>query len=74
VTLAETVVGIPEPIVGHMVADMCVRTTAPALGKAAEELVPEDLPALEAGVRRLLSPVAPQETVTAIVARINGSV
>ncbi len=73
-TIAEIVVDILEPFVGHMVADTCVRATALSLGKSGEDLVPEDMPALEANVRRLLSPVAPRDTITAIIARIEGSI
>ena len=63
-----------EPLVGHMVADTCVRATALSLGKSAGDLVSEDMPALVANVRRLLSPVAPRETIDAIVQNIEGSV
>jgi len=73
-TFAEQVVGILEPLVGHMVADTCVRATALSLGKSSEDLLPEDVPALVANVRRLLSSVAPRETIAAIVSNIEGSI
>jgi len=69
---AENVVGILEPLVGHMVADTCVRATALSLGKSSEDLSQEDLPALVANIRHLLSPVAPKETIALIVSRIEG--
>lgn len=71
-TFAENVVGMLEPLVGHMVADTCVRATALSLGKSSGDLVSEDLPALITNVRRLLSPVAPRETIDAIVLSIEG--
>jgi hypothetical protein len=36
-----------------------VRGTALSIGKTADELTDEDLPALESSMRRLLGPVAP---------------
>ena len=73
-TLAETVVGILEPFVGHMVADTCVRATALSLGKSTDELAEEDVGSLRSNVRRLLSPIAPQDTISAIITQIEGSI
>ncbi len=73
-TLAESVVTILEPFVGRMVADTCVRATALSLGKGADELVGEDMPALESNVKRLLGPVAPRATIDSIILEIEGSI
>lgn len=72
-SLAESVVDILEPYVGRMVADTCVRATALSLGKSADELVTDDVSALETNVRRLLGPVAPHATIDNIVVMIEGS-
>jgi hypothetical protein len=58
-TLRERVIAALSPYVGPMVADTCVRGTALSIGKTADELTDEDLPALESSMRRLLGPVAP---------------
>ncbi|MCK8115117.1 hypothetical protein [Anaerosoma tenue] len=58
-TLRERVIAALSPYVGPMVADTCVRGTALSIGKTADELTNEDLPALESSMRRLLGPVAP---------------
>lgn len=55
------------PYVGATAADTCVRATAISVGKTAADLGPADLPALEANLRRLLMPVAPQSVVDSIV-------
>jgi len=57
-TLRERVIAALSPYVGPMVADTCVRGTALSIGKTADELTDDDLPALESSMRRLLGPVA----------------
>lgn len=59
-----------EPWVGPMVADTCVRATAISLGKTTDDLSAEDIPALEASIRRLLAPVAPAAAVNDVVAKL----
>ena len=56
-----------EPFVGPMAASTCVRATAIALGKTADELAAVDLPTLERNVRRLLSPIAPAAVIDQII-------
>lgn len=56
-----------EPFVGPMAASTCVRATAIALGKTADELDTADLPDLERNVRRLLGPVAPASVIDQII-------
>ena len=56
-----------EPFVGPMAASTCVRATAIAIGKTADELGAGDLPTLETNVRRLLGPVAPVSVIDQIV-------
>jgi hypothetical protein len=73
-SLAEMVVGILEPYVGRMVADTCVRATALSLGKSSDELIGDDMPALESNIKRLLGPIAPRQTIEDIVAEIEGSI
>ena len=73
-SLAEMVVGILEPYVGRMVADTCVRATALSLGKSSDELLGDDMPALESNIKRLLGPIAPRQTIEDIVAEIEGSI
>lgn len=68
--VANAVVEVLEPLVGRTVADTCVRATALSMGKTADDLTPEDLPALSANIERLLKPVAPRATVEATVAEI----
>lgn len=70
----ECVIEVLEPFVGRMVADTCVRATALSLGKSGDELESDDLPALESNVRRLLGPIAPRETVDAIILEIEGGI
>jgi hypothetical protein len=53
-----------------MVADTCVRATALSVGKTADSLTYEDLPGLEASIRRLLAPVAASATVDAVIQEI----
>ena len=73
-SLGEVIRGVLEPYVGRTVADTCVRATALSLGKPSDSLGPEDLPAVEGNVRRLLSPIAPTGTVDALVAKIREGV
>jgi len=65
--------GALEPYVGAMVADTCVRATALSLGKMADELTAEDLPALESNIRRLLAPVAPTGVIDDVIATLQQS-
>jgi hypothetical protein len=62
------------PYVGPTVADTCVRATAISVGKTAADLGPADMPALEASVRRLLQPVAPQSVIDSILVALRSSV
>ena len=73
-SLSEMVVDILEPYVGRMVADTCVRATALSLGKSADELQGDDMPALESNVKRLLGPIAPRQTIEHIIAEIEGGI
>ncbi|MDI6901614.1 MAG: hypothetical protein QMC79_07995 [Anaerosomatales bacterium] len=70
--LRSVTVHVLGPLVGEMVADTCVRATALSLGKTADDLLPEDLPTLEANVRRLLGPIAPTSTIDSLIADIEG--
>lgn len=72
-SLAESSLEVLEPYVGRMVADTCVRATTLSLGKSADDLVTDDVSALEADVRRLLGPVAPHATIDNIMVLIEGS-
>lgn len=72
VSLGSDAAEILEPFIGHTAADTCVRATALSLGKTYDTLSSEDVPALSSNVRRLLSPIAPAATVTAILAEIEG--
>lgn len=62
--------GALEPYVGPMVADTCVRATALSMGKMADDLTSEDLPALEANVRKLLAPIAPSGVIDDVIATL----
>jgi hypothetical protein len=53
-----------------MMADTCVRGTALSIGKTADELTDDDLPALESSMRRLLSPVAPAAVIDDLLAQL----
>lgn len=59
-----------EPWVGPVVADTCVRASALSLGKTADDLCAEDLPALLERVRQLLAPVAPTAAIEEVVSQI----
>lgn len=63
-----------EPYVGAIVADTCVRATALAMGKTADDLDTTDLPKLESSIRHLLSPVAPPAVIDAAVASMKQSI
>jgi len=69
-SLRERVIAALSPYVGDTVADTCVRGTALSLGKTADSLCDEDLPALESNVRRLLGPVAPSGVIDQLLAQI----
>lgn len=64
---ASGMVDILEPYIGRMNADTCVRGTALSLGKTSDQIGPDDMPALEASVRRVLAPLVPGATLTTIV-------
>lgn len=64
--------GALEPLVGSMAASTCVRATALSLGKSADSLSADDLPALEQNVRRLLGPVAPEPVIAEVLRQIEG--
>lgn len=68
--VSESVSRALEPYVGSVVASTCMGATAISLGKTRDEIDREDLPTLEANVRRLLAPVAPRATIDAIIADI----
>lgn len=69
-TLRERVIAALSPYVGPMVADTCVRGTALSIGKTADELTDDDLPALESSMRRLLSPVAPAAVIDELLTQL----
>jgi hypothetical protein len=70
VSLGTAVTEILEPFVGRTVADTCVRATALSLGKTADDLTGDDLPALDANIRRLLAPITPSNTIDAIIGEL----
>ncbi len=70
--LATTAMSALEPLVGSMAASTCVRATALSLGKTADGLAKEDLPALEENIRRLLGPVAPADVIAEVIREIEG--
>jgi hypothetical protein len=72
-TVIEATIGALEPWVGRMAADTCVRATALAAGKMSSELTAADLPAIDASIRRLLSPIAPGTTIDTILKQIHGA-
>jgi len=65
--MSERVVSALEPYVGRIIAQTSIRGTAAALGKSAEELTAEDMPAVEDSVRWLLAPVAPGATIESVI-------
>ena len=69
-SLAECATSALEPYVGRMVADTCIRATALSTGKTADSMTIDDLPGLEASIRRLLAPVAAAATIQAVVDEI----
>lgn len=72
--LVDTAKGVLEPYVGSMAADTCLRATAISAGKSADELTTDDWPTIDASIRRLLSPIAPSNTIDQILAEIHGGV
>lgn len=73
-SVSDVVKDVLEPYVGRTVADTCVRATALSLGKTSDALGPDDLAAVAASVRRLLSPIAPTATVDTLIGRISEGV
>lgn len=72
-TVVEATIGALEPWVGRMAADTCVRATALSAGKMSDDLTSADLPAIDASIRRLLSPIAPGATIDNILKQIHGA-
>lgn len=72
--LAQVAMAAIGPLVGEMAASTCVRATALSMGKTSDDLTAEDMPALEASVRRLLGPVAPANVIADILATIQEGV
>lgn len=72
--LAQVAMAAIGPLVGEMAASTCVRATALSMGKTSDDLTAEDMPALEASVRRLLGPVAPANVIADILANIQEGV
>ncbi len=70
--LATTAMSALEPLVGSMAASTCVRATALSLGKTADSLATEDLPALEENIRRLLGSIAPEGVIAEVIREIEG--
>ena len=73
-TISTRVIDVLSPYIGDTVADTCVRATALSLGKTADEITAEDMPALETSVRRLLGPVAPSNVVEELIEQIKEGV
>lgn len=72
--LAQAAMAAIGPLVGEIAASTCVRATAISIGKTADDLNAEDMPALEASVRRLLGPVAPANVISNVLASIQEGV
>ncbi len=70
--LSEAAMAVLDPLVGATAASTCVRGTALSLGKTAEDLGPDDLAALEANIKRLLGPVAPESVIDDALRQIEG--
>jgi len=68
--LAATAIAALDSLVGPIAASTCVRATALSLGKTAEDLGANDMPALGANIRRLLGPVAPENVVSELIREI----
>lgn len=68
--LAECAIHALEPYVGRMVADTCIRATALSTGKTADSLTLDDLPGVEASIKRLLAPVAAAPTIQTVLDEI----
>lgn len=69
-SLAESVIQILEPLIGHSLASTCVRATALGMGKTSEDLAGDDVAALASNVRYVLAPVAPATTVDRVLGQI----
>jgi hypothetical protein len=70
--LSEATIAALDPLVGATAASTCVRATALSLGKTAEDLDSADLPALEANIKRLLGPIAPEPMIDEVIRQIEG--
>jgi hypothetical protein len=70
--LSEAAIAALDPLVGATAASTCVRATALCLGKTAEDLDGTDLPALEANIKRLLGPIAPDSVIDDVLRQIEG--
>lgn len=73
-SVLEIVVHVLEPYVGRALADTCVRAGALSEGRLPDDLTREDLPCVEAVARKLLSAVAPEETIEVLLAEIEAGV
>lgn len=73
-SLRAVVTEVLEAYTGRIVADTCVRASAIAMGKTADDLGADDLPALESNIRRILNPVAGRSTVDELLLRIERGV
>lgn len=73
-TVLEVAVGVLEPYVGRALADTCMRAGALSEGKLPDDLTVEDMPCVEAVARRLLSAVAPEDTIEGVLADIRAGV
>jgi hypothetical protein len=71
--IATTARSALEPFIGQTAADTCIRATALSLGKTADDLDGNDMPALIGHIRNLLKPVAPVATIDQIVSQIESS-
>lgn len=69
-SLHDHVIAVLAPYVGHAVAETCVRSTALSLGKTADTLARDDLPALKSTIHRLLEPVAPSYMINDLLTAI----
>ncbi|MDP2182541.1 MAG: hypothetical protein Q8K99_08230 [Actinomycetota bacterium] len=70
----DVAVEVLEPYVGRALADTCMRAGALSEGRLPDDLTPDDLPCIENAARKLLSAVAPQDTIDSVVADIRAGV
>ncbi|MDZ4063093.1 MAG: hypothetical protein U1E22_00320 [Coriobacteriia bacterium] len=73
-SVLEVAVHVLEPYIGRALADTCVRAGALSEGRLPDDLTRDDLPCVEAVARKLLSAVAPEDTIEALVADIKAGV